>query len=737
METILPDPGPDAATDAKPDAAPGGARRSGPTSRGRHAFTLRLEAAGAAAWRAELPGAARGRWCRLAVPGVAGALRLTLVDEARGHRVRELFLRRSRLRPQVLQALLHVPGEARALRLDGFGPGWPGGVGGAPTARLRVLSRAEAALRLLAGVGRLAPALRGSPLGLAGRLRATLGRAPAGARPDYAAWVRLYDRRGEADRAALLRLGAGAPPIRVVVLGGGAALRASLDALAAQWRPAEAVAVNAMPPDDAMAGATAVATAGAAAGAAGYVAILQAGEVLAAHALALVAGALVAGALAGGVAADVVYADEDRLRGDGSRDAPVFRPAAGEALLLSGLLTRGLVLVRAGLLRQAGGLGGWADDWVAEGAEAVRLRLWLRAGPGAVALHLPFVLTHRCADAAAAPAAVLAGIVQAHLGARGDVAADVPLRVRRRPLRAGSISVLVPSACRSRHVPACLARVLADTAQPIAEVLVAVSRVDASDRRQAAVLRRVAALPRVRVLDFGLDGFNYARVNNLAAAQAQGDMLLLLNDDVAPLRPREAAHGRAWLGVMAAHLEDAGVGAVGARLLYGDGRVQHGGVVLGLGGLAEHADRLRARGDPGPHGLCRVDREMSAVTAACLLLRRATWAALGGMDERFAVALNDVDLCLRLRGLGLGVRQANTAELYHYESLSLGRHYAGARAGLEAREVRLLRALHGAALAADPFHSANLSLEPGAADRPAFPPRADESGLWPEGVERG
>ena len=252
----------------------------------------------------------------------------------------------------------------------------------------------------------------------------------------------------------------------------------------------------------------------------------------------------------------------------------------------------------------------------------------------------------------------------------------------------------------------------------------AVARVAARHGLPFAVLRAVASLPLVRVLDLGLDGFNYARANNLAAAEAQGDTLLLLNDDVAPLRPgRGGDAGRDWLGTMAAHLEDPGVGAVGARLLYGDGRVQHGGVVLGLGGLAEHADRLRARDDPGPHGLCRVDREVSAVTAACLLLRRATWEALGGMDERFAVALNDVDLCLRLRRLGLGVRQANTAELFHYESLSLGRHYAGDRASLEAGEVRLLRTLHGESLLADPFHSPNLSLQLGAEDQPAFPPR--------------
>ncbi len=699
------------------------------------------------AWHAELPEAARGRWCLLRVAGMppGSALRLRLVDEARGHTVRELFLARPALRPRTLQALLHVPAESRALALDGFGPGAPG------DARLAVLSRPEAAARLLAaGLSRIPAVLAGSPLGLPGRLRATLGRARAGERPDYAAWLARYDRWDDDARAGLLAAARDAPPIHAVVLGEtGPARDATLHALTAQWRPADTLVVH-----DGGPGRLAAAQPRT-----GYVAILGAGEVLAPHALALAAAHLAAWTAA--AAPDIVHADEDRLHPDGTRDAPLFHPAPGEALLLSGLLTRGLVLARTGLpFPDAAAPDDAAPDPdpadAALPAEAIRLRLWLRAGPQARVRHLPFVLTHRRPDTAPA-ATALAAIAQAHLGARGTVAPAHPLRIRRHPTRHAGISVIVPSACRSAHVPRCLARVLADTAHPIREILVAVSRVDPADRRQAGILRRLARLPRVRVLDLALAEFNYSRVNNLAVAEASGDTLLLLNDDVAPLRPAPlrpaplrpaswrptswriaplhpthaagpAASGdlsdpRLWLSTMAAHLEDPGVGAVGARLLYGDGRVQHGGVVLGLGGLAEHAGRLRARRDPGPHGLALIDREVSAATAACLLLRRATWDALGGMDERFAVALNDVDLCLRLRGLGLGVRQANTAELVHYESLSLGRHYAGDRAGLEAREVRLLRTLHGAALAADPFHSANLSLELGAEDQPAFPPR--------------
>ena len=170
---------------------------------------------------------------------------------------------------------------------------------------------------------------------------------------------------------------------------------------------------------------------------------------------------------------------------------------------------------------------------------------------------------------------------------------------------------------------------------------------------------------------------------------ARGDLLLLLNDDVAPAGP-------GWFGAMLAHLAAPDVGAVGARLLYGDGTVQHNGVLLGLGGLCEHMNRGMAAADPGPFGWAHIDREVSAVTAACLLVRRAVWEAVGGMDPRFAIALNDVDFCLRLRQAGFRIVQCVGATLTHYESLSLGRHYAGARAAAEAAEVGLLRARWGA-----------------------------------------
>jgi len=213
-----------------------------------------------------------------------------------------------------------------------------------------------------------------------------------------------------------------------------------------------------------------------------------------------------------------------------------------------------------------------------------------------------------------------------------------------------------------------------------------------------------------------MQAFNYAKVNNLAAAGVDSEFLLLLNDDVAPINPD-------WLGQMLAQMADPRVGIVGARLLYGNGMVQHEGVILGLANLAEHAGRLRDSADPGPHGLGLITRQVSAVTAACLLIRASLFRELGGMDENYVIALNDVDLCLRARAAGWRVIYCAQACLTHYESLSLGRHYQGARAGLEAVETRRLRQSWGRVIESDPFYNPQASLQPGREWCTAFAPR--------------
>jgi hypothetical protein len=346
-------------------------------------------------------------------------------------------------------------------------------------------------------------------------------------------------------------------------------------------------------------------------------------------------------------------------------------------LLRTGLALRGACAVR------------WrvpAETLPAEGQPA-KLALALR--DAARIAHVPRVLSHirpDCEVAALVPTAM-----NAELGP--------------------PVTMLVPSAARNFHAVRCLSRVTRGTAYQALDIKVVVSAPG-----RAAVMRRLAQLPRVSIVPVQIGAFNYAAVNNAAALTVASPLLLLMNDDVAPISPQ-------WLHAMVTQMQDPTVGIVGARLLYGNETVQHEGVIMGLGNLCEHAGRLRSATDAGRHGLGLLDREVSAVTGACMLIRTALYRELGGMDTGFAVALNDVDLCLRARERGWRVVYCASATLHHYESLSLGRHYEGARAGLESREVRRLRARHGAVIAADPFYSPNASLQPGREWQPAFPPR--------------
>jgi GT2 family glycosyltransferase len=189
-----------------------------------------------------------------------------------------------------------------------------------------------------------------------------------------------------------------------------------------------------------------------------------------------------------------------------------------------------------------------------------------------------------------------------------------------------------------------------------------------------------------------------------------------LNDDVFPIN-------QSWLDVMANYAENPKVGIVGAKLYYPNDTVQHGGVLMGIGGLCEHMNRFLPRNASGYTWRGSLSQDLSAVTGACLLIKRQIYDRLGGLDESYESAFSDVDLCLRVREEGKSIVFAADAELYHLESASYGSHYAGDRAGLEAIDVKRMRDSWSSICAADPFHNPNLDLIRGNEWGLAFPPR--------------
>lgn len=189
--------------------------------------------------------------------------------------------------------------------------------------------------------------------------------------------------------------------------------------------------------------------------------------------------------------------------------------------------------------------------------------------------------------------------------------------------------------------------------------------------------------------------FNFARLNNRAAAGVPDDFVLLLNNDV-------EAVSTGWLESMLAPMADPSVGVVGARLNYPDGRLQHAGIALGMGGVAGHPGRGASRADAGRLRFPAMTMEWSAVTAACMLVRRSAWLQLGGMDESLAVAFNDIDFCLRAGGAGWRCVTSPGAVLVHKEGRSRGADDTPAKVAAFYREFALMRARWGPLLDADP-----------------------------------
>jgi hypothetical protein len=222
-------------------------------------------------------------------------------------------------------------------------------------------------------------------------------------------------------------------------------------------------------------------------------------------------------------------------------------------------------------------------------------------------------------------------------------------------------------------------------------------------------------LPGWRLVDvaFEEDVFNFARAVNRGCEQASGSLFLIANDDL------EILH-RDWLELMVGQATQPRVGAVGPLLLYPDGRVQHAGVLLGSGGAAGHLYYGASILDRGYMSRLRLNQDLSCVTGACMLVRAEAFRELGGYDESFTVAFNDVDFCVRLRRAGWRIVFTPEVMLTHRESSSFGSHYAERRDDWK-REYDEMRRRLGEEQ--DPFHNPNLRLDSSRPGALAFPPR--------------
>jgi GT2 family glycosyltransferase len=417
-----------------------------------------------------------------------------------------------------------------------------------------------------------------------------------------------------------------------------------------------------------------------------------------------------------------LYSDEDKLDATGRRFSPFFKPDFDPAMLLGENYPCHLFVARRDLVEEVGGFRvGFegSQDW------DLVLRVTERLGPDAIR-HVPHILYHwrvhpesTAASGSAKPYAAVAGVraVEEHL-VRTDQSGQVTWnpatgrnRVRwelagDRPL----VSIIVPTR-DGRSLMRCLDSVRRQTLYDNYEILV----VD-NGSRTAPTLDYLRAHEQVVTVIRDERPFNYSALNNAAVEQARGELLLLLNDDVEVM-------GGDWLEEMVTQVVRPGVGIVGAKLDYPNGTIQHAGVTLGIYDLAGHLHKGVDRFDLGYFGDLALTRQVSAVTGACMLVRRDTWEQLGGLDAReLAVAFNDIDFCLRAREAGWAVVWTPFAELIHHESISRGRDDLGPRADEFRREVECMQRRWAHVLRHDPAYNPNLGLLSEHADL-AWPPR--------------
>lgn len=276
------------------------------------------------------------------------------------------------------------------------------------------------------------------------------------------------------------------------------------------------------------------------------------------------------------------------------------------------------------------------------------------------------------------------------------------------------VSIIIPTRNRLELLRSCIESVRAHTENQPYELIVVDNGSD--DPATLDYLAELARTGSARVLTHA-GPFNFSAINNRAAREARGSVLLFLNNDI--VIP-ESASG--WLAELVAWAQRVDVGAVGCRLRYGDGKTQHIGVVIGMRGVAAHLQQGLDPDDPGYGGAAWTLREVGAATAACLAVRRDVFEGVHGFDEALRVAFNDVDLCLRIRQTGRAVIFTPFADLLHLESATRGADHAPGSIERLRHEIEHMRARHGHELLDDPFYSPNLSLKTQRPDL-AFPPR--------------
>ncbi|WP_160160802.1 glycosyltransferase [Legionella sainthelensi] len=425
--------------------------------------------------------------------------------------------------------------------------------------------------------------------------------------------------------------------------------------------------------------------------------------------------------------AALIYSDEDKIDDYGTRCEPYFKSDWNPDLFYSHNFISHLGVYRRSLVNE---IGGFRKGYEGSQDYDLALRVIEVITPDQIR-HIPHILYHwrivresvsnstayTCEDAAR-------HAIQTHLERQKVVGAKVVQNpflpnfhrvIYPLPTIQPLVSIIVPTKDKVDVLKCCIESILKKTEYSNFELLI----VDNQSQQQVThtYFEQLKQNQKVKIISYNKP-FNYSKINNFAVTQAQGDILLFLNNDTEVI-------SSGWLTEMVSQVTRTEVGVVGAKLYYPDDTIQHAGVIGGYGLVAGHIFSRWPRKKHGYMGKDSLSQNFLAVTAACMAMRRVVFEELDGFEENnLAISFNDVDLCLRAYKRGYRVLWTPYAELYHYESLTRGRAQTEEEKAQEKKEVIYMVKHWSDLLQNDPFYNPNLSLSCSHYSL-AFPPRRD------------
>ena len=410
---------------------------------------------------------------------------------------------------------------------------------------------------------------------------------------------------------------------------------------------------------------------------------------------------------------ELIYSDEDKINKNGKRCLPHFKPDLNLDLLLSQNYICHLLVIKTDLLTEVGGFrkgyeGAQDHDLVIRCIERIKHDK---------VRHIPKVLYHwrmhkhsTAATAAAKEHTNDAGIKLLNdyidrnklnaMVCPGLVPNSYRIKyaINGNPL----VSIIIPTKDQIDLLKTCIDSIENRTSYRNYEIIIVNNR--SLEPSTTQYFQELSQKDHIQIIDYD-DVFNYSNINNYAVEKAAGEYICLMNNDIEAISPE-------WLEEMLSQAMRPEIGCVGAKLYYPNNKIQHGGIILGIGGVAGHSHKYFEKDASGYHSCLKLVQNISAVTAACLVVSKDVFIQVGGFDgKNLKVAFNDIDFCLRVRDLGLSNLWSPYAELYHHESISRGQEDTPEKRKRFHDEINYMTKRWGKELTEDPCYNSNLSKE--------------------------